>query len=179
MSAPGTTGTPYDPPPPGTDLGPLPRRSALGLALQFWLQWLWLVPWGVLVALYFLGALLGAGGDSVGPNIVRSTLTPRRYRLERRGGPQEWEAFAAAELERVGAPALARERERRAANAAGRSRYRHPETDPQVRIRSRSYRGIGAGGLAALAARQGWQVDWARTRPAAEVRLVHRGPLGG
>ncbi|WP_371494828.1 hypothetical protein OG871_06290 [Kitasatospora sp. NBC_00374] len=171
--------TVHNPPPAGLAAGPLPRRSALGLALQFWLQWLWLLPWGLLIAVYFIGALLGAGGDSVGPNIVRSTLTPRRYRLERHGTPQDWEAWADAELQRVGDAAVAREREHRALNAEGKRRYKYPEADPVVTIKKRYYRGIGATGLAAVAARRGWQVDWAKTRPDSEVQLVHRGPLGG
>ncbi|KJK58397.1 hypothetical protein [Saccharothrix sp. ST-888] len=165
----------YTPPPPGPDTGPLPARSAVGLALQLWLQWLYLLPW---IAIYEVGDFGYVDESWAEGNITRHVLTPSRYRLERHGAQQDWEMWADKALDRGTKGALYRERGRRAENARGKNRYKHKETEPTTFIKKRYYRGIGAAGVAALAARRGWEVDWKRTDPGKAVHLVYRKPLG-
>ncbi|MFJ3220475.1 hypothetical protein ACIPLC_31705 [Kitasatospora sp. NPDC086801] len=165
----------YTPAPPGLDVGPLPKRSAVGLALQFTLQWLYLVPWSVVAVADVVGSLLGNSDSNIRRGLVDHTLTPRRYHLERRGTQQEWEAWTDEILERRSTEALRAERQRRAWNAG--SRYKHKETDPAFDVEKRYYRSIGAGGVAVVAARRGWDVDWRKTYPKSTVRLVYRKPL--
>ncbi len=165
----------YTPAPPGTDLGPLPRRSAAGLALQFALQWLYLVP---LIVIYELGRFVTVEECVAEGDTRKHVLTPSRYRLEREGTRQEWEAWADRAIERGTGVSLANEQARRAENARGTNRYKHKERVPTSFVKRRYYRGIGAGGVAALAARRGWDVDWkASALTKKEIHLVYRGPF--
>ncbi|GAA2238328.1 MULTISPECIES: hypothetical protein [Kitasatospora] len=158
--------------PQGLDTGPLPRRSAVGLWLQFTLQWLYKVPWSPIVALDFV-----FGHGVLWEPFAERTLTPRRLRLERRGTQQEWEAWADRIIQRRAAEAMQTEFQHRRWNASGKYRYKHQETEPNFHIEMRYYRGIGAAGVAVVAARHGWDVDWQRTSPKNFVRLVYRRPL--
>ncbi len=163
----------FTPAPPGIDLAPAPRRSALGLWLQFTLQWLYLLPW---IAVYEL-CDLGTIGECVAEDSWRKhVLTPTRYRLERRGTQQEWAAWADRALEVGTRSALFREQQNRTENAAGNNRYKHKESEPTTFVRQRYYRGIGKGGVAALAAQRGWDVDW-KSHTNHQVHIVRRGPI--
>ncbi|WP_441246442.1 hypothetical protein [Kitasatospora sp. McL0602] len=164
----------YTPAPPGTNVGPLPKRSAVGLALQFALQWLYLVPWIVFYEvcdLQYVGECVAEGSSK------RHVLTLGRYRLERRGTQEDWEAWADQALDLGTRVTLRHEQDRRAGNAGGKKRYTHKEQVPTTFIKCRYYRGIGAAGVAALAARRGWDIDWKASTPDKQIRLVYRKPL--
>ncbi|MGK4585881.1 hypothetical protein [Kitasatospora sp. HPMI-4] len=165
----------HTPPPPGLNTGPLPRRSVVGLTLQLWLQWLYVLPW---IVVYEACQLYTVGESWAEGNSTRHILTPAKYRLERHGTPRDWEVWADRALEIGTTVALRHERDRRAENARGDNRYKHKETEPTTFIKKRYYRGIGAAGVAALAARRGWDVDWTRSDPENVVHLVYRQPLG-
>ncbi|MFJ6214581.1 hypothetical protein ACIQGZ_14785 [Streptomyces sp. NPDC092296] len=167
---------PYTPPPPGMDVGPLRRRSVVGLVLQSTLQWCYLVPGGLLAVGDMLSSLLGNGSGDLWKGVRDHTLTRRRYHLERRGTEAEWAAWADERLERLATAAIRTEREHRAHNQKG-GRYRYREAEPSITVEKRYYRGIGAAGLAAVAARRGWDVDWQHTDPTSSVKLVYRHPL--
>ncbi|WP_033219065.1 hypothetical protein [Kitasatospora phosalacinea] len=163
----------HPPAPPGVDTGPLPRRSAVGLRLQFCLQWFWL-PFRVVWQLFDNPA-----SDCVaeGHGYLKFVLTPSRYRLERSGTRQEWEAWADRALEQGIAAATSGVASSVDHYNTGRTRYqvKGDALVPRTTIRRRYYRGIGAGGLAVLAARRGWQIDWRDAR-SAEIRLSQSRP---
>lgn len=159
----------YTPAPPGVDTGPLRRRWMLGLWLQFGLQWLWFLP----LALY----KSDGGGDpdegTAEGGLSALLLTPGRYRLERRGTREEWEAWADRAITDGIRKALRGAQEKADWNESGKYRYKYEPSAPTAFVRKRYYRGIGTAGAAALAARRGWDVDWGRTTRS-EVRIVLR-----
>ncbi|PJN23981.1 hypothetical protein [Kitasatospora sp. CB02891] len=156
----------HPPAPPGLNTGPLPRRSVLGLWLQFGLQWFWLpfrIVWD------FLDNSVAFDGTAE-PGVAKFVLTPSRYRLERQGTREEWEAWAGRALDRGIERGLATVRRNQEFNANKyRYKFKGDELVPRTTIRRRYYRGIGLDGLAVLAARRGWQVDW--SSGTAEVRV--------
>ncbi|MFD8598666.1 hypothetical protein ACFV1L_27045 [Kitasatospora sp. NPDC059646] len=157
----------HPPAPPGLRTGPLPRRSALGLGLQFGLQWLWL-PFRM--AWDFLASETPSDGNAE-PGRSKFVLTPSRYRLERHGTREEWEAWAGRALDRGIERGLATVRSNQEFNAHHRYQFKGSAMVPKTSVRRRYYRGIGLEGLAALAARRGWQVDW-KDSTTAEAHLV-------
>ncbi|MFF0388951.1 hypothetical protein ACFYS8_09675 [Kitasatospora sp. NPDC004615] len=155
----------HPPAPPGLRTGPLPQRSAFGLRLQFALQWFWLP---IRVLWDFLDGSVALDGTAE-PGASKFVLTPSRYRLERHGTREEWEAWAARALDRGIERELARVRSRLEHNKKYRYKYKGKDLMPRTSIRRRYYRGIGLDGLAALAASRGWQVDW--SSDLAEARI--------
>ncbi|MFB7943650.1 hypothetical protein ACFC6L_01905 [Kitasatospora phosalacinea] len=162
----------HPPAPPGTDTGPLPRRGAVGLWLQFCLQWFWL-PFRVVWHLFD-----NPSNDCVAEGEYRKfVLTPSRYRLERSGTRAEWEAWADRALAHGTAAAARGVASSVEHYNSGRTRYR-VEGDalvPRTTVRRRYYRGIGAEGLAVLAARRGWQIVWEDAQKP-EIRLFQQQP---
>ncbi|GLW70228.1 hypothetical protein Kpho02_25270 [Kitasatospora phosalacinea] len=149
--------TRHPPAPPGPGAGALPRRGAVGLWLQFCLQWFWL-PFRVV---WYLFDDPAADCVAEEQEYRKFVLTPSRYRLERSGTRAEWEAWADRALARGTAAATRGVVSSAEHYNTGRTRYR-VEGDalvPRTTIRRRYYRGIGAEGLAVLAARRGWQID--------------------
>ncbi|MFC8716783.1 hypothetical protein [Kitasatospora sp. NPDC057198] len=139
----------HPPAPPGLHTGPLRKRGIVGLWLQFCLQWFWLPVW------FFLNeGELGA------------VLTPSRYRLERRGTREDWEASLGKTLDKVIPEAQRLVRVRQEANESGKYPFAFvgPLLVPTITLSRSSYRGIGLEGLAAVAARRGWQVRWETAR---------------
>lgn len=143
----------------GFETGPLPRRSAVGLWCQFYLQWIY-IPLGViaLVALFVASVLggdaSGFGGGGRGRRRVAGVpddpyeswhLTRRQYRLERFGSQEEWAVRADLAL-------------RRAVALTGES------TSKSVELPVRTWRRVGIAGVEELAVPLGWRVDWGRTR---------------
>ncbi|MFF2776104.1 hypothetical protein ACFVU3_14455 [Streptomyces sp. NPDC058052] len=135
------------------DFGPLPPRSAWGLRCQFFLQWIYL-PLGFGMAL--VAALLGGGGGSPlfggSPKGVPKDpygdslwLSPRQYRLELNGTPEQWRERAGFALRR----AIAQ-------NAQ--------DPDETISLPVSAYRGVGLEGLDELAGELGWRLDrgWLR-----------------
>ncbi|MEV4557052.1 hypothetical protein AB0K51_08640 [Kitasatospora sp. NPDC049285] len=167
--------TRHTPAPPGVETGPLPARSEVGLALQFWLQWIWLLPRVVY-------DVLDNGGDpdegTAEPGPSKLVLTSARYRLERRGTPQDWSDFADRAIARGIERGLRIADERRDWNDSGKYRYQWKDTAAHTFVRKRYYRGIGLAGVAALAARRGWEVDWERSRDGDVAHLVLRREQG-
>ncbi|GAA2105899.1 hypothetical protein GCM10009759_43470 [Kitasatospora saccharophila] len=160
--------TVHPPPPPGIDIGPLPRRSVVGLWLQFCLQWVWL-PFRVVWQLFDNPARdCVADGHGYG----KFVLTPSRYRLERSGTREEWEAWADRALGQGIAAATFGVMNAIDHYNTGKTRYQVKGDGlvPSTTIRRRYYRGIGAEGLAVLAARRGWQIDWRDAR-SSEIHL--------
>ncbi|BAJ30385.1 MULTISPECIES: hypothetical protein [Kitasatospora] len=157
----------HPPAPPGLDTGPR-RRSGLTLALQFCLQWLWipirLVP-------------LDFEDPSTEPLSHKIVLTPRRYRLERRGTREEWETWTGEALDRAIARAREEVAKRQARNDSGTypCAFAGPSLVPETTLRRHYYRGTGLDGLAALAARRGWRVRWETAR-FEEVGLIEVRP---
>ncbi|MGW4896893.1 hypothetical protein ACWEQL_32240 [Kitasatospora sp. NPDC004240] len=138
--------------------GSAPRRSRIGVLLQFTLQWIYLPLWiGALVALVVLAMFAGGGGPS-GPK-SDAWLKPHRFympygrlKAELSGRPEDWEAYVA--------PVLARRiREAEARHAAGEGALQ-PDLSRKITIKLalRYFRGLGADGLARLAARHGWEL---------------------
>lgn len=145
----------------GVETDPLPRRSAVGLWCQFYLQWIYL-PLGLIALLaLFVASLLGGDVGGFGGGRRRDQrravdvpkdpyeswplLTRRQYRLERFGSQKEWTVRADLAL-------------RRAVALSGES------TDKTVELPVRTWRGVGIAGVEALAGPLGWRVDWTRTR---------------
>ncbi|WP_354638710.1 hypothetical protein [Kitasatospora camelliae] len=164
----------YTPAPPGVKTGPLRKRWAVSLWLQFTLQWIWLLPH----AFYKMedGGFFDQGTAEKGMSAI--VLTPSRYRLERRGTQQEWEAWADRAIARGIERGLKLAEKHRDWNESGKYRYKYKDTAPTTYIKRRYYRGIGVDGVAALAARRGWDVDWSRTQYDSAVHLVLRQPQG-
>ncbi|MFC8716782.1 hypothetical protein [Kitasatospora sp. NPDC057198] len=151
--------TVHPPAPPGLDTGPLPARGVIGLQLQFCLQWIWL-PFRV--ALHLLNNMPSGDCAADGHGVGKFVLTPSRYRLERSGTREEWEAWAERALDQGLTSAMAGVVGYVSHNNStrGKWKYKGDMLVPETTIRRRYYRGIGPGGLAVLAARRGWQVDW-------------------
>ncbi|MGW4803444.1 hypothetical protein [Kitasatospora sp. NPDC004272] len=139
----------HPPAPPGLHTGPLRKRGVVGLWLQFCLQWFWFP-----VRFFMFEGELG------------TVLTPSRYRLERRGTREEWEAALGKTLDKVIPEAQRLVRVRQEANESGKYPFAFvgPLLVPTVLVHRSSYRGIGLEGLAAVAARRGWQVRWETAR---------------
>ncbi|BAJ30384.1 MULTISPECIES: hypothetical protein [Kitasatospora] len=149
----------HPPAPPGTRTGPLPRRSAVGLWLQFALQWFWLP---VRIAAFVLTDQ-NSKGCRAEPAFGRYVLTPSRYRLERHGTREEWEAWADRAMDRGIAEATNKVMWAYDEHLAQLAKGKNPawlHRACHTTIPRRYYRGIGAEGVAVLAARRGWQVVW-------------------
>ncbi|MER8041767.1 hypothetical protein [Streptomyces sp. NPDC094032] len=157
-----------DPRPWELGTGPLPKRSRWTLSCQYYLQWLY-IPLGLAVA--FVGSVFslsggfggsapqGAGAKGLPKDPYGGDslfLNRRQYLLELRGSTEEWTGRADIGLRR----AITRQ--------------------PQgpVTLGAEIYRGIGLGGLEALAEPLGWRVDRSRTRwePGHVALLVPRAP---
>ncbi|MFJ9847339.1 hypothetical protein ACIRYZ_44350 [Kitasatospora sp. NPDC101155] len=149
-----------------------PRRSRIGLAAQFVLQFVY-IPLGILVAIGFVvlpfwaAATSGSGGGGSGTDLgdlarileglARSAISWRRLRTEWSGRPEEWETFTERLLTK------------RFSRAERKSRWAPHELSPS-RVRRavthlwlHHHHGLAPTRVEQLAERHGWSMDWAKS----------------
>ncbi|WP_143179635.1 hypothetical protein [Streptomyces yunnanensis] len=152
---------------PRPDPGPAPCRSRTGLVAQFVLQCLYIPIWALIaIGLTMLAIWLDVNSSAnVGPpeiafGFVRTGISWRRLRAAWGGRPEDWAPFTE--------PLLA-ERFAKAEKDSGWFASQLPPSGVRratARLARCHCRGLGATGVATLAQRYGWSVDWdAHTSP--------------
>ncbi|MER7582060.1 hypothetical protein [Kitasatospora sp. NPDC097691] len=149
-----------------------PRRTRVGLAAQFVLQFLY-VPLGFLLVICLVALLVwmvssggGGGGSSteVGApatmlvGLSRAGISWRRLRVEWNGRPEDWEPFTEG---------LLKDRFARAERKSGWGPAELPPSGVRRAVTGlgrHHYRGLAPTRVEELAERHGWSVDWARSR---------------
>ncbi|MFJ9690535.1 hypothetical protein [Kitasatospora sp. NPDC101183] len=148
-----------------------PRRSRVGLAAQFVLQFLY-IPLGFLLVLGFAVLLLWASSDAGGGTpvsggggpggalggVAATGISWRRLRIEWNGRPEEWEPFTEA---------LLVSRFDSARKSSGWAPFELPPGGVRRAVTGlsrRDYRGLAPTEVEQLARRHGWSVDWEKSR---------------
>jgi hypothetical protein len=131
------------------------RRSKVSLLVQFVLQWIYLPLWGVLAAA--LGLLVAAASAGLNPPLAwfnpgLGLLTLQRFRVEWAWDPVRWDAYAADQI-----------RKKAAAAVAGPTSHSRKLPDGgrelSVTVPARCFRGVGPERAVVIAEADAWGTE--------------------